>query len=140
MEDLLSDPLKCQQFVTAWETLRMFLGPSFVDDLFPGDPRSAADAVAALPAIDPKSVDEDVDPDAPPSTTTTSPASSILIGAAIYGRISVNSFSILDAESNPIGVGVYLPASKIDHACEGNVTPSFEGVRLNLRARADVEV
>ena len=130
VEDLLSDPEKSQRFVTAWETLRAFLGPAYVDELFPGDPRSAGDAAQALKSLQPDANDDDV-PMRP---------SSILVGATMFGRISVNSFSILDDESNPIGVGVYLPASKIDHSCEGNVTPSFDGIRLNLRARSNIEV
>lgn len=140
VEDLLSDPVKSQSFVTAWETLRMFLGPSFVDALFPGDPRSAGDALAlqTFKKKKMKSDDKDEENDEDENDIQSSP-SSILVGAAIFGRISVNSFSILDVEHQPIGVGVYLPASKIDHACDGNVTPFFDGVRLGLRAREDIE-
>jgi len=134
VEGLLSDPIKSQTFVTAWETLRKFLGESFVDNLFPGDPRSASDALALQTMRKKSGENEDEnDQDIQPSS------SSILVGAAIFGRICINSFSILDEEHQPIGVGVYLPASKIDHACDGNVTPFFDGVRLHLRSRENIE-
>jgi len=120
VEDILANPAKAQQFVIAWETLRAFLGKDFLDQAFPGDPRAAVQAMGEGMSLD--------------SLSSSSP-SSILVGAAIFGRMTVNSFSILDSECRPIGVGVYLAASRFDHTCDGNVIPRFDGTRLTIALR-----
>ena len=52
----------------------------------------------------------------------------------IYGRILINSFNIMNAESLPIGIGLYLEGSVFDHSCEPNATVVFDGKKLIVRA------
>ncbi|KAF4520169.1 hypothetical protein B566_EDAN008987 [Ephemera danica] len=63
------------------------------------------------------------------------PNSAELLG--IYGRICVNSFSILDREMLSVGTGVYLAASILDHSCNPTAVATFEGTTLTLRAMQD---
>ena len=38
----------------------------------------------------------------------------------IYGKVVINSFTITNNSLNPIGQGVYLGASVLDHSCAPN--------------------
>ncbi|XP_063392698.1 histone-lysine N-methyltransferase SMYD3 [Cydia fagiglandana] len=56
----------------------------------------------------------------------------------IYGRMVINSFTILDTDMNSIGTGVYLASSIVDHSCNPNAVATFEGKTINLRALTDL--
>lgn len=51
----------------------------------------------------------------------------------MFGKMSVNSYSICDAEMQPIGAGVYLGASLLDHSCRPNAVAVFSGTTLQVR-------
>ncbi|XP_011313227.1 histone-lysine N-methyltransferase SMYD3 isoform X2 [Fopius arisanus] len=57
---------------------------------------------------------------------------------AIFGRMSVNSFNILDTDMTSLGVGIYLGPSIIDHNCKPNATAVFEGTTLMIRTLHDL--
>ncbi|KAK2707118.1 histone-lysine N-methyltransferase SMYD3-like isoform X2 [Artemia franciscana] len=65
------------------------------------------------------------------------PNESDLLG--IYGRVSVNSFNIVDIEYRTLGVGLYLAASIFDHSCTPNAVPVFNGISLKIIALEDIE-
>ena len=50
-----------------------------------------------------------------------------------FGKMCINSFSICDSEMQPIGTGMYLVASKLDHSCHPNAVVTFQGTTLHLR-------
>ncbi|CDW52304.1 zf-MYND and CD20 domain containing protein [Trichuris trichiura] len=50
----------------------------------------------------------------------------------IFGKIVVNAFSILNDDLNPIGIGVYLNLSQLDHACDAENVVMFDGARALL--------
>uniref|UniRef100_T1J9Y5 MYND-type domain-containing protein n=1 Tax=Strigamia maritima TaxID=126957 RepID=T1J9Y5_STRMM len=52
----------------------------------------------------------------------------------IFGKITINSYSICDIEMVNIGVGLYLGASMFDHSCRPTATIVFEGPTLFLKA------
>ncbi|XP_063547740.1 histone-lysine N-methyltransferase SMYD3 [Cydia strobilella] len=56
----------------------------------------------------------------------------------IYGRMVINSFTILDTDMNSIGTGVYLASSIVDHSCNPNAVATFDGKTINLRALTDL--
>ncbi|XP_034935410.1 histone-lysine N-methyltransferase SMYD3 isoform X2 [Chelonus insularis] len=56
----------------------------------------------------------------------------------IFGRMSVNSFHILDTDLTSLGVGIYLGPSIIDHSCKPNATAIFEGTTLIIRTLCDL--
>ncbi|XP_015122565.1 histone-lysine N-methyltransferase SMYD3 isoform X2 [Diachasma alloeum] len=56
----------------------------------------------------------------------------------IFGRMSVNSFNILDTDMTSLGVGIYLGPSIIDHSCKPNSTAIFEGTTLIIRTLCDL--
>lgn len=56
----------------------------------------------------------------------------------IYGRMIINSFTILDMDMNSIGSGIYIGASIIDHSCEPNAVATFDGKTINIRAIKDM--
>ncbi|KAK2167317.1 hypothetical protein NP493_1279g00016 [Ridgeia piscesae] len=51
----------------------------------------------------------------------------------IFGKMVINSFSICDGEMQPIGVGIYLGASCMDHSCQPNAVAVFNGTELHVR-------
>ncbi|KAG0727988.1 Histone-lysine N-methyltransferase SMYD3 [Chionoecetes opilio] len=55
----------------------------------------------------------------------------------IFGKVRVNSFCLLDDRLTPIGTGVYLGASCIDHACTATAFVTFVGRRLVVRSLVD---
>ncbi|CAK1548106.1 unnamed protein product [Leptosia nina] len=59
-----------------------------------------------------------------------------LIG--LYGRMVINSFTILDIDMNSIGTGIYIAASIIDHSCNPNAVATFDGKTINIRAIRDM--
>ncbi len=50
-----------------------------------------------------------------------------------FGKMTINSFSICDNEMQPIGTGMYLVASKLDHSCYPNAVVTFQGTSLHVR-------
>ncbi|KAL1489651.1 hypothetical protein ABEB36_013595 [Hypothenemus hampei] len=56
----------------------------------------------------------------------------------LYGRMSVNSFTICNQELQSLGTGIYLAASIIDHSCQPNALAIFEGTTLIIRTIDDM--
>lgn len=56
----------------------------------------------------------------------------------IFGRMSVNSFNILDTDMTSLGVGIYLGPSIIDHSCKPNAHAVFEGTKIIIRTLDDL--
>ncbi|XP_068628682.1 histone-lysine N-methyltransferase SMYD3 [Battus philenor] len=56
----------------------------------------------------------------------------------MYGRMVINSFTILDVDMNSIGTGIYLASSIVDHSCNPNAVATFEGKTINIRAIKDM--
>nr|XP_026484663.1 histone-lysine N-methyltransferase ASHR1 isoform X2 [Vanessa tameamea] len=56
----------------------------------------------------------------------------------LYGRMVINSFTILDMDMNSIGTGIYLASSIIDHSCNPNAVATFDGKTINIRAIKDM--
>jgi SET and MYND domain-containing protein len=56
----------------------------------------------------------------------------------IYGKICVNSFTILDSDMNGIGIAIYLAPSVIDHSCKPNAVAIFESTTILIRAVEDI--
>nr|XP_022323267.1 histone-lysine N-methyltransferase SMYD3-like [Crassostrea virginica] len=52
----------------------------------------------------------------------------------IFGKMTTNSFTICGEEMQPIGVGIYLGPSLLDHRCAPNAVGTFQGKSLHLRA------
>ncbi|KAL5011668.1 hypothetical protein ScPMuIL_010219 [Solemya velum] len=52
----------------------------------------------------------------------------------MFGKMTINSFSICDGEMQPIGVGIYLSPSLLDHKCQPNAVVTFTGKTLEVRA------
>lgn len=52
---------------------------------------------------------------------------------AAYGKATINGFNILDYDISPVGLGLYLSASAMDHSCSPNAAVVFLGKRLLLR-------
>lgn len=49
----------------------------------------------------------------------------------------VNGFNILDGEMNPLGTGLYLGVSVVDHSCRPNAIATFESTTLFVRVLED---
>ncbi|KAL0850513.1 hypothetical protein ABMA28_012302 [Loxostege sticticalis] len=56
----------------------------------------------------------------------------------MYGRMVINSFTILDIDMNSIGTGIYLAASILDHSCNPNAVATFDGKTISIRATKDL--
>jgi hypothetical protein len=60
--------------------------------------------------------------------------------AQILARIKFNAFSICDAESNSLGIGLFGTANRINHSCEPNAVQTFlcgeQGAMPKLRVTA----
>ncbi|XP_026323711.1 histone-lysine N-methyltransferase ASHR1 [Hyposmocoma kahamanoa] len=56
----------------------------------------------------------------------------------LYGRMVINSFTILDNDMNSIGTGVYLACSILDHSCNPNAVATFDGKTISIRATKDI--
>lgn len=57
----------------------------------------------------------------------------------IYGMIVINSFTIMNNSLNPIGQGLYLAASVLDHSCEPNAIWISNGKELRIRSVKKIE-
>ena len=51
----------------------------------------------------------------------------------IYGKVLINSFNIMNDDYLPVGIGLYLAPSTLDHACRPNATVVFTGKTLHVR-------
>ena len=57
----------------------------------------------------------------------------------IFGRQVCNAFAITDNCFNPIGLGVYLRSSCLDHSCRPNAAAIFtDGNRIQIRALKEI--
>ncbi|XP_046547592.1 histone-lysine N-methyltransferase SMYD3-like [Haliotis rubra] len=56
----------------------------------------------------------------------------------MFGRMVINTFSICDGEMQPIGSGVYLSPSLLDHSCVPNAVAVFIGTTLSVRCLTDI--
>ncbi|XP_067662654.1 histone-lysine N-methyltransferase SMYD3-like isoform X2 [Haliotis asinina] len=56
----------------------------------------------------------------------------------VFGRMVINTFSICDGEMQPIGSGVYLSPSLLDHSCVPNAVAVFTGTTLSVRCLTDI--
>ena len=50
----------------------------------------------------------------------------------IFGRLTINSFSICDEDNRSVGVGLYLAASALNHSCNPNAVAVFRGTQVFL--------
>lgn len=57
----------------------------------------------------------------------------------IFCKMTINSFTICDGELNPVGVGIYISPSLIDHSCLPNAVVTFSGKLLCVRALEKIE-
>lgn len=60
-------------------------------------------------------------------------------GLEIFGKMVINSYSICDEDNYPIGSGLYIGPSLLDHSCAPNAQAVFDGRKLILRAVADID-
>lgn len=56
----------------------------------------------------------------------------------LYGRMIINSFTLLDNDMNSIGTAIYLASSIVDHSCNPNAVATFDGKTINIRAITDM--
>ncbi|CAG4926951.1 unnamed protein product [Colias eurytheme] len=56
----------------------------------------------------------------------------------LYGRMVINSFTILNVDMNSIGTGIYIAASIIDHSCNPNAVATFDGKTIHITAIKDM--
>ncbi|XP_046376194.2 uncharacterized protein LOC124148945 [Haliotis rufescens] len=56
----------------------------------------------------------------------------------VFGRMVINTFSICDGEMQPVGSGVYLSPSLLDHSCLPNAVAVFTGTTLSVRCVTDI--
>ncbi|ESN90710.1 hypothetical protein HELRODRAFT_166414 [Helobdella robusta] len=57
-----------------------------------------------------------------------------------FGKMVVNSYSILDEDLNNIGTGFYLGPSIIDHSCRPNCVITFNGINMVVKCLKDVSM
>lgn len=58
----------------------------------------------------------------------------------LYGKVIINDFELSQAGSREsIGMGVYLAPSIVDHSCCPTAWVEFEGNRLVMRSKADLD-
>jgi len=57
----------------------------------------------------------------------------------LFGKISCNSFTICDAELQPLGVGIYQTPSLLNHSCHPNCVAIFNGARLLVHATENIK-
>ncbi|KAL3171624.1 hypothetical protein MRX96_013815 [Rhipicephalus microplus] len=60
------------------------------------------------------------------------------VGLEIYGKMIINSYCICSDEHTPIGTGLYIGPSILDHSCSPNAHAVYEGHKLHLRAAKDI--
>jgi len=56
----------------------------------------------------------------------------------IYCKTLINSFNLMDQDYLPVGIGLYLEASVLDHSCWPNATVVFDGKTADVRALEDI--
>ncbi|CAL4095124.1 unnamed protein product [Meganyctiphanes norvegica] len=56
---------------------------------------------------------------------------------AIYGRVCINMFALLDDQFDSIGLALYLAPSIMDHSCCPNAFVSFQGKQIVVRSLVD---
>ncbi|XP_072144561.1 histone-lysine N-methyltransferase SMYD3-like isoform X5 [Dermacentor andersoni] len=61
------------------------------------------------------------------------------VGLEIYGKMIINSYCICNDEHSPIGTGLYIGPSILDHSCSPNAHAVYEGHKLQLRAAGDIK-
>lgn len=61
------------------------------------------------------------------------------VGLEIYGKMIINSYCICNDEHSPIGTGLYIGPSILDHSCSPNAHAVYEGRKLLLRAAEDIK-
>ncbi|CAN7993700.1 unnamed protein product [Ixodes hexagonus] len=66
---------------------------------------------------------------------------SVEVGLEIFGKASreLNTYTIGSYEECPIGTGLYIGPSILDHSCTPNAHAVFDGRTLLLRAAVDIE-
>lgn len=60
------------------------------------------------------------------------------VGLEIYGKMVINSYCICTDELSPVGSGLYIGPSILDHSCAPNAHAIYEGFKLQLRATEDI--
>eukprot|EP00118_Oscarella_pearsei_P009669 m.56400 g.56400 ORF g.56400 m.56400 type:complete len:432 (+) comp34594_c0_seq2:103-1398(+) len=60
--------------------------------------------------------------------------------ADLYRKIVCNSFSICNGEMQPIGVGLFLKFSLLNHCCHPNCVVTYCGPQMQVRAVRQIEV
>ena len=55
-------------------------------------------------------------------------------------QLTSNGFSVLDAEMQSTGVGIYPNVSLLNHSCWANCVVIFEGLKLNVRPIRKIEI
>nr|XP_054918828.1 histone-lysine N-methyltransferase SMYD3-like isoform X7 [Dermacentor andersoni] len=55
------------------------------------------------------------------------------------GIMIINSYCICNDEHSPIGTGLYIGPSILDHSCSPNAHAVYEGHKLQLRAAGDIK-
>ncbi len=55
----------------------------------------------------------------------------------LYGRVTVNSFNLMNDEYQSVGIALYLEASAFDHSCKPNATVAFDGKKILIRCISD---
>ncbi|CAG8493713.1 2130_t:CDS:2 [Paraglomus occultum] len=58
----------------------------------------------------------------------------------LFCRLTSNGFSVLDAEMQSIGVGIYPNVSLLNHSCWPNCIVVFEGLKMNVRSIRKIEI
>lgn len=61
------------------------------------------------------------------------------VGLEIYGKMIINSYCICNDEHSPVGTGLYIGPSILDHSCSPNAHAVYEGHKLQLRAAQDIK-
>lgn len=57
-----------------------------------------------------------------------------------FGKMKINALSISNEDlSDNIATGLYLSASSLNHSCYPNCVLIFDGLRLDVRAIADIK-
>jgi len=65
------------------------------------------------------------------------PSDSVLL--EIFGKMVINTFTIVDEDLHDVAVGVYNSPSILDHECQPNAVASFQGRSLTIRAVNDID-
>jgi SET and MYND domain-containing protein len=58
---------------------------------------------------------------------------------SVLCRLSCNTFSVLNTDMNPVGEGVYILPSFLNHSCQPNCTVVFDGLKMDVRSVVDIK-